>query len=187
LLTYEQQWVDRYIARDYFRIDPVVSRGRTGFLPIDWLEIDRSTPEAHRFFAEAESYGVGCNGVSLPIRGPSGERAIFTGTAYASDREWLARRIALFRDLQFIAHYVHDRVMRVVGIAPSTPSRPLSSRELECLQLISRGRTAKGIAWDIGVSDTAVRLYLSSARTKLRCATVSQAVGVAIAMNIISP
>jgi hypothetical protein len=37
LLTYDGGWVKRYVEQDYFRIDPVVIAGRSGFLPIDWL------------------------------------------------------------------------------------------------------------------------------------------------------
>jgi DNA-binding CsgD family transcriptional regulator len=187
LLTYDQQWVDRYHAQNYFRIDPIVRTGRSGFLPIDWLDVDRSSPEARRFFAEAESYGVGRNGISLPIRGACGERAIFTGTANATDNEWRARRLVCIRDLQIIGHYVHDRVMHIAGFAPVNPKRSPSAREVQCLQLISRGRTPKRIAADLGISESAVRLYLHSIRQKLNCVTVAQSVGVAVTLNIISP
>jgi len=185
LLTYEKHWIDRYHALDYFRIDPVVRIGRTGFLPIDWTEVDKNSPEARRFFLEADSYGVGRNGISLPVRGPRGERAIFTVTANVSEREWLNQRLVCIRDLQIIAHYMHDRVMQVFGF-PAGPLRAPSSREVQCLQMIGRGHTPKMIAGDLGISESAVRLYLHSIRRKLNCATIAQSVGVALNHNIIA-
>jgi hypothetical protein len=65
------------VEQDYFRIDPVVIAGRNRFLPIDWLTVEHDKPEARHLFAEAESYGVGRHGITLPIRGPAGERALF--------------------------------------------------------------------------------------------------------------
>jgi hypothetical protein len=88
LLTYDGAWVKRYVEQDYFRIDPVVIAGRNGFLPIDWLTVEHNTPEARHFFAEAESYGVGRHGMTLPIRGPAGERALFTITANVTGEYW---------------------------------------------------------------------------------------------------
>jgi len=84
LLTYEEHWVSRYFERDYFRIDPVVKAGSRAFLPIDWRDVDRSSIEAQRFFAESVNYGVGRQGVSLPIRGTMGESALFTITSNAA-------------------------------------------------------------------------------------------------------
>jgi len=46
LLTCDPQWIFLYMQRDYFRIDPVVKAGCRGFLPIDWLDVDRSSPRA---------------------------------------------------------------------------------------------------------------------------------------------
>jgi DNA-binding CsgD family transcriptional regulator len=185
LLTYEKQWVDRYHSLDYFRIDPVVRIGRTGFLPIDWTKVDRDSPEARRFFLEADSYGVGRNGISLPVRGPRGERAIFTVTTNVSEREWLNKRLVCIRDLQIIAHYLHDRAMQIFGFTAS-PLRAPSTREVQCLQMIVRGHTPKMIAGNLGISESAVRLYLHSIRRKLNCATIAQSVGVALSHNIIA-
>ncbi len=88
LLTYDSEWVKRYTERDYFRIDPVVRHGRSGFLPLDWSEVDHESLEARRFFREAERYDVGRNGMTLPIRGPGGERALVTLTSNAATTEW---------------------------------------------------------------------------------------------------
>jgi hypothetical protein len=129
LLTYDDAWVKRYMERDYFRIDPVVLAGRKSFLPIDWLTVEHSSKEACHFFAEAESYGVGRHGFTLPIRGPAGERALFTITTNATDEHWHRWRFSHLRDFHLLAHYFHDRAMRLAGLRYNNVMRPLSPRE----------------------------------------------------------
>jgi DNA-binding CsgD family transcriptional regulator len=172
------------LERDYFRIDPVVRSGRGGFLPIDWADVDHSV-EAGHFFSEAERYGVGRNGVSMPIRGKQGERAIFTVTSDTSSREWRSLRLRYMRDFQLIGHFVHDRALDLAGSAAPPPLRKPSARELECLQAFGRGRPPKRIAADLGISESAVRLYLHSIRRKLGSATITQAVAAALKLAIV--
>lgn len=185
LLTYDPSWVSLYKENNYFQIDPVVKSGRNGFLPVDWQNVDRDSTTARRFFARADSHGVGRNGISLPIRGANGERAIFTVTSNASNEEWAANRIVYMRDFQMIGHYVHHRVLDLSGMRPRGSSRKPSAREVQCLKAISKGRTPKQIAADLQISESAVRLYLHSIRSKLGCATITQAVLTARNLNII--
>lgn len=187
LLTYDPQWISLYLQNDYFNIDPVVKSGRAGFLPVDWQNLDHDSDCARAFFAKAESYGVGRNGISLPIRGANGERAMFTVTSNASEREWNTKRITYLRDFQMIGHYVHHKVLDVSGLRPQELRRKPSMRELQCLSAVSKGRTPKQIAADLQISETAVRLYLHSIRTKLDTLTITQAVCAAINLNIIQP
>ena len=175
LLTYEPEWVQRYIERDYFKIDPVVVHGRRGFLPVDWSEVDRETAGARRFFAEADGFGVGRQGLTMPIRGPGGERALFTVTANISEVEWQKRRFAYMRSFQLMGHFFHDRAVQLGGFRLADRSPELSRREKECLQAIARGKAPKQIASDLRLSTSAVQLYLQSARQKLGCKSIAEA------------
>lgn len=185
LLTYEPDWVRRYTERNYFRIDPVVACGRCGFLPLDWTDVDRGPPDALRFFKEAESYGVGRNGLTIPIRGPAGERALLSITSNMPARSWRDLRLEYMREFQFIAPFLHDQAVRLAGLRLPTLRRQLSPRESETLQLTACGFAPKQIAADLHLSATAVRLYLQSARLKLECSTLNQAIAKAVSLEII--
>jgi DNA-binding CsgD family transcriptional regulator len=185
LLTYDSEWVKRYIERDYFRIDPIVQNGRSGFLPLDWSEVDHESWEAKKFFDEADKYAVGRHGMTLPIRGPGGERALLSLTSNASCAEWNKFRLTYMRDFQFLAHILHDRVMRLSGLRLSGIKIALSSREKECIQLAASGFAPKQIAGRLSLSPGAVRLYLQSARNKLECANLNQAIAKATSLEII--
>lgn len=185
LPTYEPEWVQLYTDRDYFRIDPVVASGRNGFLPLDWDAVDHESSQAQRFFKEAERFGVGRHGMTIPVRGPGGERAILSITSNASSSDWQQTRLAYMREFQLIAHVLHDQAVRIAGLRFPSIKRQLSSRESETLQLAASGFAPKRIAAKLCVSPTAVRLYLQSARSKLDCMTLNQAIARAISLELI--
>jgi DNA-binding CsgD family transcriptional regulator len=185
LLTYADAWVKRYVERDYFRIDPVVHAGNKGFLPIDWLTVEHHTKEARHFFAEAESHGVGRHGFTLPIRGPAGERALFTINANVTDEHWHQWRFSYLRDVHLLAQYFHDRAMRLAGLRDEHVLRPLAPREKLCLENVINGLAPGQIAAALGLSLSAVHAYLRAARLKLECATIEQAIAKAIHLDII--
>jgi DNA-binding CsgD family transcriptional regulator len=185
--TYDPEWIERYIGNDYFRIDPVVNSGMKGFLPLDWSNVDRESGAAREFFIEADRYGVGRQGVTLPIRGPHGERALFTITSNLSWAEWDKNRLVYMKEFQVIAHYFHDRVVQVSGYRTSIDGPLLSPREMECLELTAAGLVPKRVAAQLNISGSAVRLYLRSACRKLGCASVHQAIAKMITLELLHP
>ena len=184
MLSYDPVWVGRYVREDYFAIDPVVRAGRGGFLPIDWSTLDRSSSGARHLFTEAESHGVGRQGITIPIRGPNGERAIFTLTSNICLDRWEREKPAYLREYHAVAHFFHERAVQLSGLRAARPPR-LSRREQQCVQLLALGRQGKTIAHLLEISEPAVRLYLKTARHKLGCATMAQLVARAIALDLI--
>ncbi len=185
LLTYDDAWVKRYVDQDYFQIDPIVIAGRDGFLPIDWLTVEHGSPAARHFFAEAASHGVGRHGFTLPIRGPVGERALFSINANATDEHWCRWRFTYLRDFHVLAYYFHERAMGLAGLRPDHVMRPLSRREQQCLQMLVDGQTPGQIAAALVLSDSAVHGYLRTARRKLDARTVEQAVAKAVRLSLV--
>jgi DNA-binding CsgD family transcriptional regulator len=185
LLTYDGAWARRYVERDHFQIDPAVIAGSKGFLPVDWMTFERHTSQARHFFAEAERCGVGRHGFTLPIRGPFGERALFTITTNATDEHWHRWRFAHLKEFRLLADYFHDRAMRLSGLRHSHVMLPLSPRERQCLEGLLRGQTPGQVAADLDLSTSAVHTYLRKARQKLKCATLDQAIAKAIRFEII--
>ena len=185
--TYDPEWIRRYINNDYFQIDPVVNSGKRGFLPLDWSTVDRESNRSISFFKEADRYGVGRQGISMPVRGPAGERALFTITSNLPEVEWKRYRFNYIKEFQTISHYFHDRVMQLSGYRIATGNLTLSPREMECLALTADGLVPKRVATRLKISDSAVRLYLRSAVRKLGCASIHQAVAKMVTLELIHP
>jgi len=57
--TYDPAWVQRYIAQDYLRIDPVILGCYQRFHPVDWKRLDWSGKPARRFLQDAIAHGIG--------------------------------------------------------------------------------------------------------------------------------
>ena len=187
VLTYEPEWIERYKNNDYFKIDPVVESGTKGFLPLDWAHLDRDNDVARVFFAEADRFAVGRQGMTWPVRGVGGERALFTITANMSVPEWEERRVSYKREFQMIAHYMHDRIVEISGYRDAKPKPSLSRREVACLELAAQGATPKQTGAKLKISDRAVRLFLSSACTKLNCANTQQTIGKMVSLDMLRP
>ncbi|MBM7324789.1 LuxR family transcriptional regulator [Agrobacterium sp. S2] len=182
--TYPREWIARYIDRDYFMIDPAIATRRTGFFPVDWSSFETSSTVVREMFIEATAFGIGPNGVTLPVRGPFGERSVFSATSNASPRDWRALRGSAEHDLMLLSHYIHEKFLIIAGFR-SRRYRPLSRRERECLQLLGRGFVPKRIARQLDLSESAVRLYLGSARKKLEARTACQAIARASFLELI--
>ena len=65
-------------------------------------------------------------------------------------------------------------------------STHLTTRELECLRWIARGKDAKEIAIILNISPHTVRDYLKSVHYKLDCVTSAQAVSKAVRLGLLT-
>jgi LuxR family transcriptional activator of conjugal transfer of Ti plasmids len=61
----------------------------------------------------------------------------------------------------------------------------LSKRERECLALLSQGLRYQQIAFQLGTSVRTVEKQISSARVKLKAATIPQAVAIAVKHSLV--
>lgn len=65
--TYPDEWVALYVNRRYYVVDPVVQASRTMTQGFYWDRFDSSSPLVRTFWRDAEAYGVGSSGYTLPI------------------------------------------------------------------------------------------------------------------------
>jgi DNA-binding CsgD family transcriptional regulator len=184
VLTYPDEWVDRYIRQDYFRIDPIVAAGATAFLPVDWARVDKRGARAKQVFGEAREFGIGDQGITFPVRGPAGDHALFTVTSTSSDREWEGLKRVYLRDLQALGHLIHAKMVELrCGGGALVPV--LSPRERQCLAGAAAGLRDKEIALELKISERVVRAYFETSRHKLHCRNRTQVVARAVALGIV--
>jgi DNA-binding CsgD family transcriptional regulator len=183
--TYTSEWCKHYEHSEYVNTDPVVKLGLTGLLPIDWSSFDYSNPQIRRIFGEAAEFGLGRQGLTIPIRGRGPEVALFSVNSDLPNKEWVDLKKQSMRDLQLLAHYFHQMVIRVEGGTIPHYEALLSRREKECLQWAAGGKTIWETSQILKISQRAVRLYLDIARHKLDCLNKTQAVAKAVALGIV--
>lgn len=185
VLTYAQDWVARYIARDYARLDPVVQGCYRRFTPVDWKALDWTSRPVRTFLGEAIEHGVGNQGLSVPIRGPGGQFALFTVSHRAADADWARFAARHQGDLILIAHYLNQKALELARGGDRLALAALSPRETDALTLLAMGYSRARAAESLAISEHTLRAYVESARLKLGAATTTQAVARALTRGLL--
>lgn len=183
--TYPDAWVSRYLLKGYVNVDPVAREGFMRMLPFDWQDLEYGEEQAE-MMQDSIQFDVGYSGYSVPVIDRQARRSLFSVTSKLTGKEWKDFLDMNAPDLQEVAHRVHRRALKEL-FGEVDPMPPLGPREIECLTWTARGKDYAVIADILGLSGHTVRGYLKSARFKLECATLPQAVAKAVSMKIITP
>jgi DNA-binding CsgD family transcriptional regulator len=183
IVTYSVRWQHRYFEKQYVLIDPVMVNGSKAVLPFDWDELASDDPVVQAFFMDALSYGVGRNGISIPVRNRRGAYAVVSFSSNHSKQEWQEFKKNNMVKLQLISVLIDSAAS--VNLKLSSPAVKLSKREEQCLIWAARGKTYQDISDILNISFGSVKSYLDTARHKLNCINLTHAVAVAIATGVI--
>ena len=184
-LTYSPEWVQHYLEKDYARIDPVVQACYRRFHPIDWKRLDWSGKNARNFMGEAVDNGIGNQGFSVPIRGPSGQFALFTVSGNASDEKWASYTQEHTRDLLLVSHFVNQKALELERGTDQVKAVNLSPRETDALTMLAMGYNRAQAADSLSISEHTLRVYIESARFKLTAMNTTHAVARALSRGLI--
>jgi DNA-binding CsgD family transcriptional regulator len=183
--TYPSSWVTRYLIKGYVKVDPIIKEGLQRALPFDWSEVDIG-PDAIQMLADFQTHGLGMQGFSIPITDKSGRRALLSLNGRVDEPHWNSHVIRCSRDWIDLAQALHKKaIIELYGDVDPAPA--LSPRELETLFWTARGKDYKEISMIVDVSEHTIRTYMRSARFKLDCSNLTQAVAKAIKLKLINP
>ncbi len=156
--TYNARWIDNYTQNAYALRDPIVAWGihRTG--ASRWSEID--LPDPFGILAEAATYGLKY-GVCVSC-GPMTSRTI--ASIARSDREFTDEEIAAATG---IVLHLHNE---------TEPPDKLTPAEIEALHVVASGERYAAGAARLGISESALKARLASARKKLFARTSAEAI-----------
>lgn len=179
-LTYSHDWVSRYLEEDYARIDPVVQSCYRRFHPVEWKQLDWSGKSVRNFMGEAADAGVGNQGFSVPIRGPSGQFALFSVSDNLSDEQWSRFSTEKTAELILASHYVNQKALELERGSDFLDSPGLSPRETDALTMLALGYSRAQAADNLSISEHTLRVYIESARFKLAASNTTHAVARAV-------
>ena len=189
--TYPDEWIGRYIARDYVAIDPISQQayflGRNAL----WSDLDWSG--AALLTEDAARHDIGVSGytASHAHRGYLGHVSFASGDPPDAFAARAARERSLWDKAAKLL--VARLTGELDGTSPTTmtlgadiaEAPRLSPRELQCLERIAGGLDTPAIAQKLGISQHTVRDHLKAARRKLGCATLAQTVHVATKLGLL--
>ncbi|MCF3593501.1 LuxR family transcriptional regulator [Rhodobacteraceae bacterium LMO-12] len=183
--TYSDEWLNRYLEKDYLRVDPVVQGCFQRFHPVDWKRLDWTGRAARAFQADAVEHGVGNQGFSVPIRGPNGQFALFTLSHHCDDHTWAAFTDSNRRRLILIAHLFNHKALQFEPERPPEPAQTLSPREVDAMTFLAMGYSRAQVADTLSISEHTLRVYIESARFKLGALNTTHAVARALSRGLI--
>lgn len=156
--TYDQAWTDHYTERGYAMRDPLIAWGFSKVGASRWSEL--GIPDTFGILSQAAGYGL-VYGVAVAC-GPVSSRTI-AGTSRA-DREFTEAEMAR---IEGIVTRLHDITQ---------PPESLTNAQIEALRLIAAGDRHAAAAAKIGISESALKARLNSARQRLLARTTAEAI-----------
>ncbi|MEM9427305.1 MAG: autoinducer binding domain-containing protein [Pseudomonadota bacterium] len=183
--TYHPTWVDHYISNDYARIDPVVQACLARFHAVDWKQLNWSPKASRSFLHEAVDAGVGNQGYSIPIRGPSGQFALFTVSSKDRDDDWAKYRQDYTPSLVLASHFVNQKALEIEHGTDQTEITNLSPRETDALTMLALGYNRSQAAENLSISEHTLRVYIEGARFKLAAMNTTHAVARALNQGLL--
>jgi len=167
---FPQAWVNHYTKHGLMLRDPVVhwaygNSGSTRWSSLLSADHDNVLSTAARF---GLNYGVV---ICCSTSGPHELRSY--GTFARTDREF---HDAELQELQRLLECLHDS---------TAPPQNLTNAELEALQLVKEGLRLKEVAYQLGVSEGAIKQRLAGAKRKFGAKTNAHAATIATEYRLI--
>jgi LuxR family transcriptional regulator len=165
-----ESWVREYTVSGLIVHDPAMAWAykHRGIARLSGL----GEPDTQGVLELARSHGLGFGAVASCIDEGQGSQRTF-GFFFRSDREYAEPELARLEELLLASHRSHARPKNLTAV------------ELETLGLVKNGLLMKEIACQLGVSESAIKQRLKSARVKLNAKTGPQAAATATMLGMI--
>ncbi|WP_186399529.1 LuxR family transcriptional regulator [Stappia sp. P2PMeth1] len=175
-------WLERYVARRYAEIDPVIARVLRADRLFGWREACADADRmalARQMMGEAREHGLS-DGFALPFANGAGRRG---SISLSGERIELApaRRPAL----ALLAASAADRAAALLETPAALPLAPLTQRERDCLSWAAEGKTEWETAIILDIAPKTVESHFAAARRKLNAANKTHLVAKAFRLGII--
>ena len=185
VIEWPDDWRDFYLSSGLAGRDPVVAALAYRRGPFTWSELraDRRLSLAGTEALQRLSDHGWTEGLVVPI--PRGGARFGLVSMAGKGRHFTPEEKSLIALLSICFHE------RVRAMAPEhgfpVPPAGLTEREIQCLTLISRGRSDRAVGVQLGIAQSTAHEYLENAKRKLNAETRAAAVALAVSLGIIAP
>jgi len=179
------EWHERYVAREYFKIDPVVHFAQSSSLPALWSDAKFHGSESREFWEEADSLGLRA-GMSFAVHAMPGMTGILSLSRDKPLNLPAADMAALIGRSQMFASMLHDAVVRI-DLPKLLPEQSIAMtpRERECLKWSADGKTAWEIGQILSITERTVVFHMNNVIQKLGASNKIQAIVRAVSLKLV--
>ncbi|PXW67798.1 LuxR family transcriptional regulator [Loktanella sp. PT4BL] len=168
--AFPKGWINHYTKQRYMLFDPVVKWAYANVGAIRWSALAEDDPK--RIITQAYSFGMRY-GVTVSVFDSDADEQRSFASFTRSDRDYTDLEVKLL--LAYLTR-------RHTETAPPTN---LTKAELEALGMVKDGKRLKEIAFELSVSEGAVKQRLKNAKLKLGAKTGTQAAALANQFGLI--
>lgn len=158
--TYPEEWLRIYTENGYALRDPLIGWGLSTTGEARWSEITEILPDPFGIWAEARKHGL--NFGAAISAGPLASRSIVGIGRH--DREFTDAEIRQASELVVTMHEV------------AQPPAELTKAQCEALRCIADGDRLAAAAFRLGISESAIKARLASAKQRLEVRTLPEAI-----------
>ncbi|HWH21970.1 MAG TPA: LuxR family transcriptional regulator [Allosphingosinicella sp.] len=165
LTNYPEGWVEAYVARNIVANDPVLLASHRSNVGFKWEDVPKfiDVTSAHRSITEDTRKAGLEQGYTVPAHVPgeangSCNFAMRTGRRLPEENLLMAQMVGSF------AFQAARAMVMKARSAPPLHVRPLTTRQLECLALVARGKSDWEIAHILGIGAESVKHHVKMAR-----------------------
>lgn len=179
LNSYPKAWQERYVEKNYLKVDPTVLLGRFSQQPIIWGdEIFAKTPE---LWNDARDAGLRVGWAKSILESQSVGGML---TLARADEPLTAKELAAKEHhMRWLANTAHQGFRRILAARWNIP---LSSREKEVLRWAADGKTISEISEIMDISIATVKFHTRNAVDKLGTVNRTAAVARAVVMGLLA-
>jgi len=162
-------WKTEYSKNRYYDHDPTLLYALGNLMPERWSNIIRRfdmTTKQHKIIGDGREAGL-CDGVIIPVHGPSGEFAVLSLSHSETDAQ--ARQNVELDEtvLHMFALRFHNTVRGRQDAGTADLPASLTSREIDVLFWTAEGKSSWDISQILGISESTVNFHINSAKRKL--------------------
>lgn len=168
--AFPPEWISHYTKQRFMLFDPVVKWAYSSVGAVRWAELSENDPQ--RIIAQARTFGMRY-GVTVSVFDSSADAQRSFASFTRSDRDYTDLELKLL--LAYLTRRHNE----------TAPPTNLTKAELEALGMVKDGKRLKQIAYELSVSEGAIKQRLKNAKLKLGAKTGTQAAALASQYGLI--
>ncbi len=183
---YPIDWLERYVEKEYVKIDPVIAHCTSSQIAYCWDKLkDSIEPAVIDFTHDASNYGF-IGGISIGVNTHHGNNSILSVATDIVITKNSKQYYMVSLYMTALQPHIYEAINRVSSYK-QTQDCSLSKRELDCLLWSAEGKTSDEVATILLIKTPTVVFHLKNAIKKLEVTNRNQAIAKAILLRLITP
>ena len=181
-LNYPEVFLERYMSKGYYLIDPVFREVLLTYDVVNWAELEKRDPKTYNTapITELKDFGI-CKGVTYGVLDPQlryGSSLSCAGNNIKNDDR---TRIIL----KCIFPHFTEALRRVINTNVNVVEYKLTNREREIVEWLKDGKSSWDISKILSISENTVNYHIKNIIRKLNAMNRTHAVAIAMRSGLI--